>query len=197
MPGNQAAKSNNTRNSNNLVHILHLGLKVPVLRGGTDLTHAKFQQDWLRERESTTTTTTNRGRLVCICSTLIGKGSPEAYQRDWKSLVDFSPNFTLFLDGKSNCLFTTCKIGEYFKIKAIMTDARNWTKGSVAYSLFFHWRNDFKFWHLRMLNLAFWIKCNKRQQHQEHLKRNAIFVHETPFLLTVSIHIPAWPIDKN
>ena len=33
-----------------------------------------------------------------ICSASIGKGSPEACQRDWKSLVDFSPNFRLFLD---------------------------------------------------------------------------------------------------
>ena len=31
------------------------------------------------------------------CSPLTGKGSPEACQRDYKLLVDLSPNFTLFL----------------------------------------------------------------------------------------------------
>ena len=35
---------------------------------------------------------------INICSASTGKGSPEACQRDSKSLADFSPNFTLFLD---------------------------------------------------------------------------------------------------
>ena len=35
---------------------------------------------------------------VYVCRATTGKGCPEACQRDYKSLADFSSNFTLFLD---------------------------------------------------------------------------------------------------